>query len=110
MIKKIKRNDTKPYATVQIVDSDNNVLDLTGFTINFTMVRKADKVVIIDSQSVTLSDPLNGICEYRWQTGDTDVEDTYLGEFEITDLTGKKYTLPVDDTYEIQIYEDFNKT
>jgi len=91
----MKRYDLQPYYYAQVVDSDGDVIDLTGATIRCTMKSLGGTVVINrGTTGVTITNATEGYFEYRWQSGDTDALGTYHIEFEITPAAGGKYTLP----------------
>ena len=92
----IKRNDTGPAYKVTLyhLDQDGNrtVVDLTGASGTFHMYDK-DGVQKV-SGSITIVDAANGVAQYNWQAGDTDVADDYQSEIEITYADSSIETFP----------------
>lgn len=60
----IKRNDTKPYLAVQLLDSNSVPVNLTGATVYFNMNGARLGTAVI-------ADAVNGLAEYRWQASNT---------------------------------------
>ncbi len=93
---KLTLNDLQPRYFAQAKDAAGAVIDLTGATIVATMKDVVLGTVKINRQSagITISDAENGLFNYAWQAGDTDTAGIYYVEFEITPVSGGKFTLP----------------
>ena len=61
-------------------------LDLTANLTGATAVAKIRRVhqSTVLSKTLTVTDAANGLCEYQWVAGDTDVVGTYLIEVLVT--------------------------
>lgn len=102
----IKRNDDQPSLDVALRDDRNRAVELAGATVLFHMRNTADDSTKIDSGSVTIIDASRGEVRYSWQSGDTDTEGNYEGEFEVTFAAGGVETFPNDSYIDIIIGED----
>ena len=95
---KIKQGDRRPYLEAQLVTRDEageveGPQDLTGATVVFTMKNKTDGSILIDEAPVTVVDSTEGMVQYEWEPGDTDLPGKYIGEFEAT-FTDEPITFP----------------
>lgn len=110
----IKSNDTYPAIKGRLVEKDPDnpgqevAVDLTGASVKFIMITDDNDRTIKVNSAGTITDEANGEFEYEWQVGDTDTAGNYLGEFEITLSTGKKLSVPADDTLKIVIRLDYD--
>lgn len=104
---RIRLNDLQPYYYIQVKDSDDNVVDLTGATAVFSM-RTVDGTLKINRASATIPAGTSGYAHYVWQSGDTDTSGTYYIEFEITPSSGGKFTLPAYDKAVVIIQDDLD--
>ena len=97
-IKKVDltKNDLAPIYSVVHEDTEGNAQDITGATIVCSMKNLDDGTLKIDRQSIgiTITDAEAGAFNYEWQTGETDTVGKYQIEFEITPLSGGKFTIP----------------
>lgn len=84
----MKRNDTRPYLQVQILNPDGSARDITTDTITFVM--KLGSTVKINAAMVKVV-AAEGIAEYRWGgAGDTDT----AGEFQAEVVLNGNDTYP----------------
>ena len=56
--------------------------DLTGATV-VAKIRRLHQSTVL-SKTLTVTDAAQGLCEYQWVAGDTDVQGTYLIEVLVT--------------------------
>lgn len=109
---KIKRNDTLPFLEVYISTSGNlgqkTGFDLTGVTaVTFSMIDDCSNSKIFE-QSAEIICSSGGTIQYQWQDGDTDTIGSYLGEFELRYLNGKRLSIPTQGGIKIEIIKDIN--
>ncbi len=98
----IKKGDTAPPLRVFLRQRDNTAIPLpSGTTVLFHMGNGK----IVDG-AVTILDVDLGKVEYVWQPNDTDTEDIFDGEFEITYVGGQIQTVPSKGYIEIQVSDD----
>lgn len=110
----IKQHDKQPYYHFAIIDARGDALNLIGAEIRFTMKNLATGVKVIDRTTVGIEfddeaggdDRANGKGHYEWQAGDTDNTGKFSGEFEITPISGGKFTKPVRDSLIVNIKAD----
>jgi len=100
----IKQHDLQPYYRSKVVDSDGIAVDCTGASAVFTMVDSTGTIVINRSPNVTFTNAALGEMEYRWSGTDTDITGKYSIEFEVTPLTGGKFTVPVTEKAPVKIW------
>jgi len=105
----IKRNDTKPFLAVQLLDATGSAIDLTNSTgISFNLATNDNDYTSVLSGVCSITGSATGNVEYRWAAGDTNRSGLFLGEFETTfsDLT--VLTLPFDNSLRVNINEDYD--
>ena len=103
-----KRNDTRPYFKVKIIDESGNNVDLTGATVTFTMRNRSDATVKVNAASCTVTSATAGEVEYRWAATDLDTAGIYDGEFCITFSGPTILTLPSNNYIEIEVEADLS--
>lgn len=101
----IKRRDQLPEIEAILKDSTPAVINLSGCTVRFIMVSKADGTVVVD-EPATIVDAVAGRVKYSWQVGDTDDGGTYSAEFEVTFGSGLAETFPNKRNLQIKITDD----
>lgn len=79
----IREGDTEPALEVQLIEG-TSAKNLSGLTVQFNMEDK-DGTLVISNGSVDLVDPIQGICRYVWQDGDTDTKGRYFGVFYVVE-------------------------
>lgn len=99
---RIKRNDTSPAIKRKLLDSDGNVINLTGASVRFYM---SDKV----AADATILNAIEGIVSYDWQDGDTDTSGVHNAEFEVVYADGTKETFPNDSNIIVVIASDLGE-
>jgi hypothetical protein len=83
----IKQGDLYPPLRI-----DTNA-DTTGATSTVAKLRKVHGSTIL-TKTLTNTDPTNGILQYQWVAGDTDVPGTYLVEAIVTFASGAIQRFP----------------
>ena len=86
------RGDDKTY-TVTFLDSDGVAIDITGYTVFFTVkanLTDSDDNAIIKKDITSHSDPTNGQTELSFAASDTDgvEEGTYYFDLQLKDTGG----------------------
>lgn len=105
----MKAHDTLPSLRVTLTLSDGSPIDLTTSTsIDFIMREETALVPVVDSPAIVFGSPTDGVLEYEWIDGDTDIPGIYRGEFEIHWSTGKKQTVPTLSYITISILADLD--
>jgi hypothetical protein len=97
----LKTGDTFP-PLVTTLEENGGPLDLTGAD-TVTMRMASGQTSLTDLECDVVGDPTNGIVEYVWQAGDTDVPGTYKVDFLIDFGTGQLQSAPNDSEKEIVI-------
>jgi len=101
----LKAGDTSPSLKVQLIDRPSMcAVDLTGASAQFKMYQVNEDATVtelVDAPAV-ITDAENGLLEYDWQTGDTDVSGNHSAEFIITNA-GEIETFPNEGYLEICI-------
>lgn len=89
------QGDTYPPIKVTLLDSIEDPIDLTGYTIHFHF-RVADSSTLINAghTQCAILDAVNGIAQYNWGDSDTQNIGIHFGEFQIITPSGKKQTIP----------------
>lgn len=102
----IKQNDTSPSLQAILKDASGTVIILTGASVRFHM-KALDGTVKVDA-AMTVTDNLNGVVQYDWQTGDTDTVGSYSVEFEVTYLDNTIETFPNNKNLTISVVRELN--
>ena len=99
----IKRNDRLPALRVQLLRDDGTIVNLTTAT---AVTLKMGAPFNLNVAAVVI-DAVNGIVEYAWAAGNTNVtEGNYRAEFEVTWPGGIPETFPTDGYIIVQVYTD----
>ena len=101
----LKRYDRQPAYRVQVTNSSGTPEDITSASIVFAMENKTTGAVVNSGTTTgcSLTNPTSGIFDYIWQTSDTVQAGVFKIEFEITPLSGGKFTVPAKDEDEAVI-------
>lgn len=100
----IKVGDTSPAILVELSPSD---VDVSGASVVFNMWDRRTKTVKIDRAAATIvaaSGPAQ--LSYAWAVEDTDTEDTFEAEFEVTYVDGSVETFPNDSYIRVNVKSD----
>ncbi len=87
------------YGTGEAAETTTAVAHIVSSSVN---VIKIDRAAIIESPAT------DGTIAFEWISGDTEKLGTYLMEFEITTPSGKKFTAPNSDTFDVEFVTDFD--
>lgn len=100
----IWRNDTSPALLVVAKDDNENVIDISGSSVQFKMWDE-NGALLVDS-SGTVVDGVNGEMKYEWASRDTDYpQGIYDGQFKVTFSGGELESFPNTRTIKIKIME-----
>ena len=102
----IKQNDTSPSLQATLNDASGTVIILTGASVRFHM-KALDGTVKVDA-AMTVTDNLNGVVQYDWQTGDTDTVGSYSVEFEVTYFDNTIETFPNNQNLTISVVRELS--
>lgn len=106
----LKKGDTAPALVGTLKDGLAAVIDLTAAdAVKFIMKDKASGDKVID-RAAAITSAAAGQVTYQWQTGDTDVVDTYNAEFEVAWSDGTFETFPNSRYIQIKIIVDLGGT
>ena len=83
----LRKGDLYPPLTI-----DTNA-DVTGATSLEAKLRRKHQSSVM-TKTLTATDPTNGVLQYAWVAGDTDVPGTYLVQAVVTFATGEIQTFP----------------
>lgn len=97
----IKKDDTFPAFTAQIVKSDGSPIDVTGETVDAWIRKPGASVFTAGGGAVTVLDA-DGNIAYPWVGADTDTAGDLELEFRFT-KDGKQGTSPGDRFYLVKI-------
>jgi len=105
----IKRNDTKPYLAVQLLEANGSAVNLTtGSYIFFNLGTNDNNFSPVLSGNATITGSATGNVEYHWGPGETNRSGLFLGEFEVTFNDSTVLTLPSDHSLFVKINEDYD--
>lgn len=79
----IKQGDTRPSLRTTLRDANGNAINGSAATVRFHMRKQRSATAVIDAPA-TWVDQANGVVEYAWQTGDTDVAGIFDYDFQVT--------------------------
>lgn len=98
----IKVGDRLPALRIQLLKCDGTVFDLTGYTVRVTIAPCVGGRAIVRDANAPLVDAPNGICEYAWAAGTTDLAGEYKVEAIVNNGT-LEATFPGDDYGQVVI-------
>lgn len=99
----LKKGDTSPVLEATFKDYDGTAVSIISATVKI-LVKTLDGVSVVNS-AMTITDGINGVAEYGWQSGDTDTAGTYKVEFEVTFDNGSVETFP-NTGYEMLVIKE----
>lgn len=99
----LRRGDRTSPLRRTLVDFDGNPIDLTSKTVKFYLANAQTEVFVVNGSVITPVDAVNGVVQYEWEPGTTDVAGNYLGEFTTTDPDGLVQSFPNAGYIEVQI-------
>ncbi len=103
----MKQNDTEPALQVDLTDAEDDAVILTGATIKFFMRIEPQSTVKINGSAATVIDADAGRVQYQWASaGDTDDQDDFEAEFEVTYAGGGIQTFPGRNYILVHIVDD----
>lgn len=106
VIHTIKRNDTRPYFQVELIDGYGQEVSLAaGDTVRFTMTDSSDNRVKVERQLAVFVVGTGNV-EYQWQVGDTDTVGFFDAEWEVTYADGTVETFPAGHFDAVEIVGD----
>jgi hypothetical protein len=93
MIINIKQGDRRPVAEVTITRGGVPVSLAAAASVTFKMRYQGRKDLTINSSAV-VTDAVEGLVEYRWGQGETDIPGKYEAEWEVLWLDSTTETFP----------------
>jgi predicted lipoprotein with Yx(FWY)xxD motif len=96
------QNDLMPVLQATLTRADGSAYSLTGAAVTFSM-EKADGTSVFQKKACTILDAANGMVQYTWSEGDTNVTGLCYGEFEVTFSDGTVLTFPPQNV-DLQIF------
>lgn len=101
----IKQGNTERPFRVQLTDSQDDPVDVTGAAITFKMKRFGEDGIVV-SGSVDIVDAPEGIVEYDWQEGDTDEPGKFAAEWDVDYEVDGVETFPNGGINVVRIFEN----
>lgn len=104
----IKQGDTAPAITRTLKELKSGKLEVVDLSAATGVIFRWRLVPTRDTSTATgqIVDAVNGLVQYEWAPGDTDVVGNYEGEFVVTWADGDTQTFPSDQYIPIIIYEN----
>lgn len=102
---RMKRNDLLPSLAATLSYAGVGAIDLTT-AVSVKFIMKAPGGVVKVNRAAVFVDRPTGKVRYDWTLGDTDTAGRFHGEFEVTDASGKKLTVPNDGYFAVNIVAD----
>jgi hypothetical protein len=99
----VKRGDSYPFPIAELTNGPDDPVNLNGATVNFRMAG-LDGTPRFE-RGADILDPDNGIVQYPWQIGDTDVVGAFRAEWEVQFDNGALQTFPQAYILDILIKE-----
>lgn len=107
---KIKRHDLRPYLPAQFFKPDGTTpLPLSAAVAVYFIVRSktaATDAAPLLRKPCVITDAVNGLVEYRWAVGDTDLSGNFNYEFEIMWPNAEPQTIPADSYLDLIVLDD----
>lgn len=101
----IKQGDLIPTIKGTCLDAAGDAVDLdTASQITFRMTPiRGGLAPDIAADGGLVGDPADGLVEYAWESGDTDVPGLYRAEFGVEYIDGSSETFPTDGYIAVEI-------
>ena len=100
----IKKGDTCPAIATTLTYANGSAVDLSNGSVVFCMGNLDYSPY--QSGMCVITGSTDGMCEYRWTSGNTGSTGKYWGEFKCI-WGGSIMTLPSDHSLLINIFEDY---
>lgn len=98
----LKVGDTAPALEAVLRDNTGSAVDLTDATVDLNVLHPRGGDVEVAAQA-TILNATDGLVEYSWAAGDTDVEGRYRAEFVVEYTDGSVETFPNDGFHDLVI-------
>ncbi len=98
------QKDTHPVIEAVLKRRDETVVDLTGCTVRFHLMK--NKVTLIDKPAEIIA-ATEGKVRFVWAVGDTDYVGLCKAEFEVTFADGKVLTFPSREEFFIHFRGEY---
>lgn len=95
------RNESLAYT---MVDSDGTTVNLTGWTVTFSMWDSADGTVVVNAAAATVVSASAGTVRYDWAANDVDTAGRFFARFTGTDGSSKTLTSPAASFLVVDIF------
>jgi hypothetical protein len=89
--------------THTVKGSSGTAINLTGYTVTFSMWDAADGTVVVSAAAATITTAAAGLVSYAWAAADVDTAGRYFGRFTATSGTSLTVTSPADTFLVIDI-------
>lgn len=101
----IKQGDRSPSLIAKLVDENGVVIDLTqASTVKLNMYEPNSGTLKINGAAVNiLAPPSAGRVQYLWGVNDTDTQEDYDAEFEVTWVDGTETTFPNNGYFRVRV-------
>lgn len=87
------QGDTGPRVLFKLLDSDGQILNVSGYSVNFYLKRTGESQhVNVGHEACSGYDVENGEVIYDFVSGDLNTPGTYFGDVQIDDLNGRRET------------------
>lgn len=105
----IKRTSMFPKITARLRNLDGTYVDLTtADSVTFTMRRLEENqpdTLVFSGRACSIVNAAQGVVEYEWQSGDTDIAGAHVGDFEITWSPGVTEIIPTKGYVSVRILQ-----
>lgn len=102
LITTLRRGDTRPPLTAQLVQPDGTPMPLAGATVTFRMRNSVTREEVV-SAAATIVSPGEGLVRYDWQAADTAEAGDYEARFVVDDGSGGLTSFPNYSLHPVRI-------
>jgi len=96
------KGDLHPPIKAALEYPDGSIVNLEGCTVRFQLVEVKTNITVLDETANVLEPAGDGIVQYNWKTGETDLDkQEYKGRFAVTFADSKTQTFPRKDSFHI---------
>ena len=104
----MKSGDQRPVVEAAVVDGNGDPIDMTGASAKFSLWELEATTPTIADAAATIPNPTGGLVQYIWQSGDTDNDGLFVGEFKVIFADGTELTVPSRGFIEIEIQKSLS--
>lgn len=101
----LKKGDRLPVFAAELLDADDNTVDISNTTVYFNYKLRYPGSTGV-SRTMDIVNPVSGLVQYAWTSGDTSTPGLYEGEIIAEFTGGYQMSFPPGASILFQVIED----